>query len=125
MGGLLLFMMIFIVAAGAIVLSVLAWRLKNQTLFYVAIAVTCLIVFYEVYNIKWIISLFSYDFVWGMLHLMFIAIPVFFLIKYATDNADASFDGGKTGAPVSQEYLDDIINAPDEDIDFEDGLDLK
>lgn len=125
MGGILLFMLIFIGAAAAIITSILAWRLKNSALFYVSIALTGIMLFYELYNIKWIISLFKFDFLWGMIHLMFIAIPVFFLIKYATDKADSGFDGAKTGAPVSQEYLDEIINAPDEEIDFEEGLDLK
>ncbi|MEO9531443.1 MAG: hypothetical protein ABJG68_14160 [Crocinitomicaceae bacterium] len=125
MGGILLFMLIFIGATAAILLSVLAWRLKNSSLFYVAIGATGIMLIYELYNIKWIISLFKHDFMFGMLHLMFLAIPIFFLIKYATDNANSGFDGAKTGAPVSQEYLDEIINAPDEDIDFEDGLDLK
>jgi hypothetical protein len=125
MGVILLFMLIFIGATAAIVVSVLAWRLKNRALFYLALVLTGLILCYELYNIRWVISLFQADFLWGMIHLMFIAIPVFFLIKYATDKATDSFDGGKTGAPVTEAYLDEIINSPDEEIDFEEGLDLK
>lgn len=41
------------------------------------------------------------------------------------DTPSEGFDGSTPTGAVTEEYLDEVINAPEEDIDFEDGLDLR
>jgi len=53
------------------------------------------------------------------INLSFVIIPVFFLIKSKQTIKTSSLDGLTSEGEVTDQYLDDIINAPDEEIDYE------
>lgn len=55
----------------------------------------------------------------------FLVIPIIFLVKAKQDKPADAFDGSTATGAVTEDYLDEIINAPDEEIDFEDGVDLR
>lgn len=61
-------------------------------------------------------------------------IPIAFQVKYIQDtqpksteidSSSTSFDGASSGGEVTEEYLDEVINAPDEEINFDDEYDLR
>lgn len=54
-----------------------------------------------------------------------VGIPIYFLIQSKLKSSNQSFDEASNSGPVTQEYLDEIINAPEEEINFEDDLNLK
>jgi hypothetical protein len=124
----ILLLQIFVFADGilAILFSVLAWRLKQNVFFILGIVFTAIYLIYAIIN---------YEFLWGLLqsgshvfvifNAAFIILPILFLVKSKTDKPPKSLDGIEANGAVTEEYLDSIINAPDEEVDFEDGLDLK
>ena len=126
MGVLVVQIMVFICGLMAILFSILAWRLRNDVYFYLGIAFTGIFIIYGVYNYLFLWSQWlSGNVVFVLFNLAFVGLPIFFLIKAKTPTSNSSLDGVKSGGPVTEEYLDEIINSPDEEIDFEDGLNLK
>jgi hypothetical protein len=113
-----------------ILFSVLAWRLKNQAFFIITCVLTGLLVIYMGFNFLEIMDAARFSPVFFFLHLMFIGLPVFFVIKYFQDQkkvgqASDGLDGAHQGGEVTEEYLDEVINSPDEEIDFSEGVDLR
>ena len=126
MGILLAQMMVFICGILAILFSILAWRLKNDVFFYLGAGFTFIILVYlTVYYDFFLGLLESGNTLFVMINVAFVAIPVYFLIQSKMHSKHQSLDGINTKGPVTQEYLDEIINAPDEEIDYEDGINLK
>jgi magnesium-transporting ATPase (P-type) len=130
MGFLLGQILVFLCGIAAIVFSALTWRLKKDIFFYLGLGFTAIYSFYAIYNYKFIVSLFNQrDILFLMFNLAFIVIPVYFLISSKLQgregNTDKGIDGIQEGGPVTEEYLDEIINSPDEEVDFEDDYDLK
>lgn len=62
---------------------------------------------------------------WFLIQMSFIVCPIYFLIQAKSNPANTSFDGSEASGKVTEDYLDEIINSPDEEIDFEEDLDLK
>ncbi|MEX1002959.1 MAG: hypothetical protein WDZ35_12650 [Crocinitomicaceae bacterium] len=126
MGFLLVTILVLICGIAAILFSILAWRLNNQTFFILGIIALGIYLIYFFVHFHWNIQLLlSGNAITILINLAFIGLPIFFLIKSQLKKEQNSFDGGEGGGPVTQEYLDEIINAPDEEIDFEDDLNLK
>ena len=113
-----------------ILFSVLAWRLKSQAFFIVTCVISGLMLIYMGFNFLEIIDSASFDPVFFFMNLLFIGLPIFFIIKYFQDinkskRPSSGFDGANEGGPVTEEFLDEVINAPDEEIDFSEGVDLR
>lgn len=126
MGILLVQIFVFLCGISAIVFSILAWRLKKDIFFYLGIGFTAIYCIYAAYNIEFLMSLLNYgDMLFLLFNLSFIIIPAYFLISSKINSKDSSFDEAKAGGPVTEEYLDEIINSPEEEVDFEDDYDLK
>jgi hypothetical protein len=116
--------------AARILFSVLAWRLKNEVFFILSCVTTSLMLIYIIYTFADIADSVRYDPVFFLIHLLFIGLPIFFIVKYFQDKnkigaPSASLDGAENGGPVTEEFLDDVINSPEEDLDFSDGVDLR
>lgn len=60
-----------------------------------------------------------------LLFFSFIGVPAYFLIMAKQKKTNDSFDGVGNGGQVTTEYLDKIINSEDEEIDYEEDLDLR
>ena len=120
------FLLEFLFALAALIVAIIAWRDKNKTLFIIA----CCLLGVELLIIlsywRWLYLLAGFSPMFLILQLAAILLPGFFIIKYLVDKPkNTALDGAEQGAPVTEEYLDSIINAPDEDIDFEEDLYLK
>lgn len=120
----------FILGFAALLMGILAWRLKEQVYFIIGwILIGLMGVMAVVYwrfvefmirdvNIFLIVILGS-----------LLGFPIYFLIQSKLGNKNtggsSNIDGSTAGGAVTEEYLDEIINSADEDIDFEEDLDLK
>lgn len=116
----------FVIGFVAIFFSVMAARTREQNHFIVGAIATGIVI---------LIALFKWDLVYFMIMtrdvfslLVFgacIIIPIIFLVKTQQTKVNNSFDGSEANGPVTEEYLDEVINAPDEDIDFDKDYDLR
>ena len=129
---LFIFYIILFYVGGAlnILFSVLAWRLKNQVFFILTCVLTGLLVIYMGFNFLEIMDAARFSPVYFFIHIIFIGLPVFFVIKYFQDQKkfgqpSTGLDGAYEGGPVTEEYLDEVINSPDEELDFSEGVDLQ
>lgn len=115
-GPLIAILLIFIVGIGGLLFSILSWRLKNQTLFYLAIGCIGIQVIYFIVNFEYMYYLLQHSetAIWGIAYLTFIFLPVFFLVQAKTKP-----NSGNTDTDVTDAFLDEIINADDEEIDYE------
>ncbi|MBD3639203.1 MAG: hypothetical protein HUJ25_17740 [Crocinitomicaceae bacterium] len=115
-----------LLAVASMILSILSWRLKSNPLFIAGAICTGLMFLIVIANFDVVKEIILYrDIIPMIFFLVLLGFPIFFLIKAKTDKPPSSFDGSTAGGKVTEDYLDEIINAPDEDIDFEDGIDLK
>ena len=127
----ILYVMLFFLGGGAgILFSVLAWRLKNEVFFILSVIVCGLMIIYIAYNFLDIISMVKFSPVMFLLHLVFIGLPIFFIVKYFQDKNKhggdhSDIDDDQNSGAVTDQYLDEIINSADEDLDFGEGIDLR
>jgi len=120
------FLLEFIFALAATICAIIAWREKNKTLLIIACVLLGLELLIILSYWRWLYWIAGFSVIFLILQLTAILLPGFFIIKYFVDKpSNNAIDGAEAGAPVTEEYLDSIINAPDEDIDFEEDLDLK
>ena len=120
------FLLFLLLGTAAIIFSILAWRLKNNVHFVIGICCTSLILLICLFNYDLVVYLFLREEIFGILFFAtFLVIPIIFLVKAKQNKPSESFDGSQATGAVTEDYLDEIINAPDEEIDFEDGVDLR
>ena len=104
------FLFIYVFGLAGIVLSILGQRMNNKTLIYVSIApvVICLLILLAYREMFF--AMLNNGEIGGFLLASFILVPAifWFLFLQKVDN--------KQGAPVTNDYLDQIINSED---DFE------
>lgn len=107
----------------AILFSVLAWRLRSNVFFILGVICTSIVLLIAIFSFKYIGRMLkNQDFFYLLFFASLLGLPVFFLIKSKLPTENNSLDGSSASGAVTPEYLDEIINAPDEEIDFEDGL---
>jgi hypothetical protein len=128
---LFIFLFGFIVGGGAIAFSVIAWRTRNETWFWVGVGFLATMLIIIAVNIKllmWMFTAGSGATLYALVIFACAIIPVAFLIAAKTKPSYGTgseltddYVGGSTGnsGPVSQEYLDEIINSPDDEIKFD------
>jgi hypothetical protein len=120
----------FIVGAGAISFSVIAWRTRNETWFWCGVGFLAVMLIIVAVNIKILMWMFmSGDMtIYTIVIFACVVVPVGFLIASKTNPSYGTggeitddYIGGSTGnsGPVTQEYLDEIINSPDDEIKFD------
>lgn len=120
------FLGFLILGVAAIIFSILAWRLKANVHFIIGVCCTSLILLICIFNYDIVVYMFlSQEFFGILFFATFLVIPIIFLVKAKQGNPTDSFDGSKATGAVTEDYLDEIINSPDEEIDFEDGVDLR
>ena len=115
-----------IVGTAAIIFSILAWRLRNHGYFMTGIVLTGIVALIEIWQyelIYWMIRM--QNILVLLLFFSFIGVPAYFLIMAKQKKTNDSFDGIGSGGQVTTEYLDKIINSEDEEIDYEEDLDLR
>ena len=126
MGGeLIVLMLVIICGFAALLFSVFAWRLKKDVYFYLGLVFTSVLVIYAAINYEHLLFAMVNETMWFLIQMAFIAFPVYFLIQSKMNPANNSLDGSSATGYVTEAYLDEVINAPDEEIDFEEDLDLK
>jgi uncharacterized membrane protein YfcA len=112
--------LVFSIGICAIIFSVLAWRLRKNILFILGLIFSTVYLIYAVLNHEFLLSLLLLgDYIFFVLNLSFIVVPVYFLISSKQSMKASTLDGLTPDGKVTDQYLDDIINAPDEEIDFE------
>jgi hypothetical protein len=111
-----LFILSFILGTAAILFSILAWRLKTEVMFWLAAGFTGILLLIIAISFELMLALFSFEktLFQGVLISSFLIIPICFIIasKLKPDKLHSDSD-------VTDEYLNDIINSEDEDINFE------
>jgi len=111
---------VFIGGIGAILFSILAWRLRKNVFFYLGLGFLLIYLIYAILNYEYFLLLLDLDnYIFLGLNLSFVIIPTFFLIKSKQTMKTSSLDGLSSEGQVTDKYLDDIINGPDEEIDYE------
>ena len=117
MGVLLGFILLFLGGIGAIIFSLLAHRLKENIYFILGCVFTGLVLLYILFNWEyiWYMLQSGPSALFGLVILSFVAIPVVFLILSKQKNPSGSGDSDLT----DDAFLDEIINAEDEEIDYE------
>ena len=119
----------FILGVVALIMSILAWRLKENVYFIIGWICVGLMGVMAVVYWRWVEFLIREADIFILLLLASVlGFPIYFLIqsKLGGGNSESSnIDGSSAGGPVTEEYLDEIINSPEEEIDFEEDLDLK
>ena len=112
--------LVFLGGICGIIFSILAWRLRKNIFFYLALGFLVIYLIYAAFNYEYLLTIFySGNYILLFLNLSFIIIPVFFLIKSKQSMKNATLDGLTSEGKVTDQYLDGIINAPDEEVDFE------
>ena len=125
LGELMVLILVLVCGLLALLFSIFAWRHKKDVHFYIGLIATAIVVIYSAINYQYILNLMVDNIVLFILHLSFIVIPTYFLIQSKIDKPVNSLDGSDASGQVSESYLDEVINAPDEEIDFEEDLDLR
>lgn len=120
------FLIEFIFALAAVICAILGWRQKNKTLIIIASVLLGIELLIILSFWRWLLWIAGFDTIFFILQFLAIALPIFFIIMFLVEKPkNESLDGVSAAGPVTEEYLDDIINAPDEEIDFEEDLDLN
>ena len=125
-----LLLLSFIFGAGSIIFSILAWRLKAEVMFWFGVGFTGIMLLIIGVNFKELIDMLFYPdaAIFSVLIFSCLIIPAGFLIaaklkptRGAGMALTDDYVGGAEGnsGEVTQEYLDSIINSPDEDIKFD------
>ena len=112
----------------AVIVSAVAMRQKLQGLIITGWILVGLLTLIIVTHLRFVAELFQDQLILVILVLGGVyVIPILFLVKAVDKKSSAadSFDGSTAGGKVTEEYLDEVINAPDEDIDFGEDLDLR
>jgi energy-coupling factor transporter transmembrane protein EcfT len=120
--------LIFIMfSVAALIVSLIAWRQKSKPLYITGWILVGIMILMTIANFRVIRLIFIYnDFQSLLILAVILFLPAIFLIKYSSDKPiDSSLDGGTAGGAITEEYLDEIINSPEEDIDYEEDLDLR
>jgi len=106
-----LFMLSLFLGAGAMLFSVLAWRLKTETMFWLAVAFTGILLLIIAISFELMIALFSFEdtIFTGVLISSFLIIPICFIIA-----SKLKPDKTHTDSDITDEYLNDIINSEDD-----------
>ncbi|MCB9223331.1 MAG: hypothetical protein H6582_04055 [Crocinitomicaceae bacterium] len=126
MGFLFAQILVFTCGILAILFSVISWRLKSDVFFYLGAAFTLILVIYMGFNYEFLLDqINSGNMLFVLFNAAIVGIPIYFLIQSKLKSSNQSFDEASNSGPVTQEYLDEIINAPEEEINFEDDLNLK
>ncbi len=125
LGALFVFLLVVLCGFAAILFSVFAWRLNNDIFFYLGLICTSILIIYAAINYEHLYYLMINSTMWFLIQMSFIVCPIYFLIQAKTNSPNNSFDGSEASGKVTEDYLDEIINSPDEEIDFEEDLDLK
>lgn len=111
-----LFSLSLLLGTVALLFSILAWRLKTETMFWLAVSFTGLQLLIVAISFQLLIELFSYEntIFTAVIISALLIIPICFIIasKLKPDKSHADSD-------VTDEYLNDIINSEDEDLDLE------
>lgn len=124
-GEMLVMLLIFICGFAAMLFSILAYRLKKDVFFYLGLGCTAIILVYAVINYAYFYLLLFDNLLLFFIYLTFLVLPIYFLILAKTEKPPESFDGSTSTGKVTQAYLDEVINAPDEEINYEEDLDLR
>ena len=100
----------------ALVFSILYWRLKSQVFFTLGLIFTALVLLIYLLNAELILTLFSNQdsILTGVVLLIFLILPAGFLVASKTKSANSI-----TESEVTDEYLNEIINSEDENIEFD------
>ena len=120
----------FFIGVGAIIFSVLAWRLKTNVMFWLGVGFTGLMFLVVALNIEllWEMLITPDSAIYPVLIFACLIVPIGFLIgakskptRGGGTGVTDDYVGGSEGnsGEVTQEYLDSIINSPDEDIKFD------
>ena len=125
MGILLALLLIIICGLFALIFSVLAWRLKNEIYFYIGLVATIIIIIYSAINYLYLYSLLHLSIPFFIIHIAFLIFPIYFLIQAKKNTKSSNLEDVDPSGTVTDTYLDEVINAPDEEIDFEEDLDLR
>lgn len=122
-----LFVTLLVVICGflALLFSIFAWRLRQDVHFYLGLIFTSILVIYAAINYQHLFFMMINNTMWFMIQMAFIGFPIFFLIQSKMSLPNESLDGSEATGKVTEAYLDEVINAPDEEIDFEEDLDLR
>lgn len=122
-----LFVLLMVVVCGfaALLFSILAWRIKKDVFFYLGLVFTSVLVIYAAINYEHLLYQMLNDTLLFMIQMSFIGFPIFFLIQSKMNPENTSLDGSQSTGQVTEAYLDEVINAEDEEIDFESEMDLK
>lgn len=101
----LFYLAIFVLGITGMILSIIAQRTKNKTILFVSIAPVALTVLIVFLYREMFIYLFETGNIFGFIIAAFIIVPVIFWIMFLQkiDNP--------TGQPVTNDYLDEIINS--------------
>ena len=106
--------------------SIMAARTREQNHLIVGAIATAIVLLITLFNWKDALYMLQNRDIFSLLFFgSFVIIPIIFLIKSQQSIKNQSFDGSTAGGPVTEEYLDEVINAPDEDIDFDKDYDLR
>ncbi|MBI3135257.1 MAG: hypothetical protein HYZ14_11340 [Bacteroidetes bacterium] len=99
----------------AFIFSILSWRLRTDVMFWLGVVFTSFLVLYTFVKIELVLYLIlNIDtFLYGLIILAFIGIPVYFLISSKLSKP------GNGDTDVTDDYLTRIIESDDEDIDYE------
>lgn len=128
-------MFIFIFGAASIIVSAVASRTRNKGLFitaWILIGLNLMLMLGILEFLEWFMKERNMFMLIILFCLLFI--PIAFQVKYIQDtqpksteidSSSTSFDGASSGGEVTEEYLDEVINAPDEEINFDDEYDLR
>jgi hypothetical protein len=108
------FILTFFLSIPAFLFTILAWRLRTPVLFWLGVIFTGFIFLLYIFEIEFIISCFTHidSMLLGVFFLALLGVPVFFLISSKIKKSSGDDD-------VTDDYLNSIINSPDEDIDLE------
>ena len=124
-GELIVLLLVVICGFAALLFSVFAWRLRKDVFFYLGLFFTGILVIYAAINYEHLLFTMINNTIWFLIQMAFIGFPIFFLIQSKMNLANNSLDGSSATGQVTEAYLDEVINAPDEEIDFEEDLDLR
>lgn len=105
-----------IVGILALVFSILHWRLKTPILFTLGVVFSTLVLVIYLFNVELFIELFSNQdsILTGVILLIFLILPAGFLIASKTKSTNPI-----TESEVTDDYLNEIINSEDENIEFD------
>ena len=111
-----LFMLSIVIGTLALLFSLLSYRLKTEIMVWLGVAFTGILLIIDTLNFDTIVFLFSnQDTIFsGVIIMVCLILPICFLIASKVNPNKLSPD-----SDITDEYLNDIINSNDENIDFE------